>query len=71
MDRVDSEQMDRRRLAEKVAWEGGVFATLRYGVRSEDIADESLKVLWAEMERHYRAITPIAVQIAAALEKAA
>ena len=71
MERNDSEQMDRRRLAEKVAWEGGVFATLRYGIRSEDIADESLKALWAEMERHYRAITPIAVKIAAALEKAA
>lgn len=71
MDQTDVERMDRRRLAEKVAWEGGVFATLRYGVRSEDIADESLKALWAEMERHYRAITPIAVKIAAALEKAA
>lgn len=71
MDEIDAEGMDRRRLAEKVAWEGGVFATLRYGVRSQDIADEDLKALWAEMERHYRAITPIAVRIAAALEKAA
>ena len=71
MDEIDFEGLDRRRLAEKVAWEGGVFATLRYGVRSEDIADEDLKALWAEMERHYRAITPIAVRIAAALEKAA
>jgi hypothetical protein len=71
MDRIDREQMDRCSLADKVAWEGGVFATLRYGVRSEDIADESLKAMWAEMERHYRAITPIAVQIAAALERAA
>ena len=71
MDRTDREPMDRRSLADKVAWEGGVFATLRYGVRSEDIADESLQALWAEMERHYRAIAPIAVQIAAALERAA
>jgi hypothetical protein len=71
MDEIDIEGMDRRRLATKVAWEGGVLATLRYGVRSEHIADEDLKALWAEMERHYRAMTPIAVRIAAALEKAA
>lgn len=71
MNEIDTARMDRRRLAQKVAWEGGVFATLRYGVRSEDIADDDLKALWAEMERHYRAITPIAVQIAAALERAA
>jgi hypothetical protein len=71
MDDIDIERMDPRRLAEKVAWEGGVFATLRYGVRSEDIADEHLKALWAEMESHYRAITPIAARIAAALENAA
>jgi hypothetical protein len=48
-----------------------VFATLRYGVRSDDIEDEDLKALWAEMEHHYRAITPIAVRIAAALEECA
>ena len=63
--------LDRRRLAEKVAWEGGVFAALRYGIRSEDIDDAQLRKLWAKMERNYRAITPIAVEIAAALEKAA
>jgi hypothetical protein len=71
MDEIETGLLDLRRLAEKVEWEGGVFATLRYGVRSDDIADETLKTLWAEMERHYRAITPIAVRIAAALEKAA
>ena len=71
MSGADREQLDRRGLADKVAWEGGVFATLRYGVRSEDIEDEHLRALWAEMECHYRAITPIAVRIAAALESAA
>lgn len=71
MDDINSERMDRRRLAEKVAWEGGVFATLRYGVRSEDIDDSTLRALWAQMEDHYRAITPIAVRIAASLEGAA
>lgn len=71
MSGTDREQLDRRRLADKVAWEGGVFATLRYGVRSEDIEDEGLKALWAEMEQHYRAITPLALRIAAALEECA
>jgi hypothetical protein len=71
MNEVEMERLDRQRLAAKVAWEGGVFATLRYGVRSEDISDVDLKALWAEMEHHYQAITPIAVRIAAALEKAA
>jgi hypothetical protein len=63
--------MDRQRLAEKVAWEGGVFAALRYGLRSEEIADPKLRALWARMERKYQAITPIAVEIAAILETAA
>lgn len=71
MDSTDADVLDRRRLAEKVAWEGGVFATLRYGVRSDDIADAEIKELWAEMERHYRAITPVAVRIAVALDRAA
>jgi hypothetical protein len=68
---TDDTRLDRRHLADKVAWEGGVFATLRYGVRSDDIADENLRALWEEMEAHYRAITPIAMRIAAALDKAA
>lgn len=66
-----AERMDRRRLAEKVSWEGGVFATLRYGVRSEDIDDPDLRRLWHEMERHYLAITPIATRIATELKRAA
>jgi hypothetical protein len=68
---TNDSRLDRRRLAEKVAWEGGVFAALRYGIRSEEIADPQLRRLWARMERKYQAITPIAVEIAAALEKAA
>jgi len=64
-------RFDRRGLANKVAWEGGVFATLRYGVRSEDIADKNLRALWEEMELHYRAITPIAMRITAALDDVA
>jgi hypothetical protein len=63
--------MDRRRLAEKVEWEGGVFATLRYGVRSEEIDDEELRALWAQMEEHYLAITPIATQITIRLKNVA
>jgi hypothetical protein len=71
MDDTAKDLMDRRRLAEKVEWEGGVFATLRYGVRSEEIEDEELRTLWAQMEEHYLAITPIATQITVRLKNAA
>ena len=60
--------LDRRRLAEKVEWEGGVFATLRYGVRSDDIDDEELRGMWAQMEAHYLAMTPIATQTSVRLK---
>ena len=71
MEDTAKDLMDRRRLAEKVEWEGGVFATLRYGVRSDEIEDEELRSLWAEMEQHYLAITPIATQITVRLRNAA
>jgi hypothetical protein len=71
MNDIAKDLMDRRRLAEKVEWEGGVFATLRYGVRSEDIHDEELRALWAKMEEHYLAITPIATEISVRLKNAA
>ncbi len=71
MDDTATDLMDRRRLAEKVEWEGGVFATLRYGVRSEEIDDQELRALWAQMEAHYLAITPIATQITVRLKNAA
>jgi hypothetical protein len=71
MNDIAKDLLDRRRLAEKIEWEGGVFATLRYGVRSEDIADEDLRALWARMEEHYLAITPLATQISVRLKDAA
>jgi hypothetical protein len=63
----DETLFDRRSLADKVEWEGGVFAALRYGIRSEDIADDEVAALWAEMEDLYLAITPISNRIAVLL----
>jgi hypothetical protein len=47
-----------RRLADKVGWEGGILATLDYGVRSSDIDDMEVARLWAELEALYEAMIP-------------
>lgn len=60
--------MTREQLAAKVAWEGGAFDALRYGVRSDQIEDAELRELWQEMERLYRGISPIAWRIDSLLE---
>jgi hypothetical protein len=60
--------MTREQLAAKVAWEGGAFDALRYGVRSDQIEDAELRQLWQEMERLYRGISPIAWRIDSLLE---
>ena len=38
-----------------------------HGVRSGDIDDDEIRALWAEMERLYVAITPIATRISTRL----
>jgi hypothetical protein len=58
-----AEQMDRERLAAKVEWEGGVLATLDYGLRSDDIADPELRQAWADVESAYRAMTPLVQRV--------
>jgi len=50
-------------LADKVAWEGGAFEALRFGLRSNDIADPELSSLWREMETLYERISPVAWRI--------
>lgn len=60
---------DRELLAAKVEWEGGVLATLEWGMRSEDIADEGLAADWRELERLYDAIRPLLRSVQAKLRK--
>ena len=63
--------MQRDALAAKVAWEGGAFEALRYGIRSRDIADPELAELWRQMESAYEAISPLAWKIDGLLSNAA
>ena len=43
-------------VADKVDWEGGVIAAIDWGISSEDIDNQSLAKLWAEVENAYAAI---------------
>lgn len=65
MERNDEtpERLSRERLAQKVAWEGGAFEALRYGLRSRQIADPELAQMWRNMESLYEQISPIARRI--------
>jgi hypothetical protein len=49
---------DRRLLAHKVNWEGGVLGALQYGVRSDQIADPALARRWKEIEQLYVRLAP-------------
>jgi len=46
---MTSKVYDRDLLAYKIQWEGGVIATLDYGLLPEDIADSDLRTAWAEL----------------------
>lgn len=48
-----------RRLADKVGWEGGILATMDYGVRSTDIDDPDVAELWAQLEVLYNQMIPV------------
>ena len=50
---------DRDLLASKIDWEGGITATLEYGLRSEDIADPDLQAQWQAMERLWDDLRPL------------
>lgn len=63
--------LDRARLAEKVAWEGGTFEALRYGIRADDIGDPELAALWRDMEELYERMSPLTWKIDALLAEAA
>jgi hypothetical protein len=51
----------------KVEWEGGIVATLNYGLRSEDIADPALAKLWAEAIAINRDLDSVVAEIREAL----
>jgi hypothetical protein len=70
-ERGTANTMSRERLAEKVAFEGGPFEALQYGIRSADIADPELATLWHEMEQLYERIAPLARMIRRELSDAA
>lgn len=50
---------DRDLLAYKINWEGGVLATLDYGLRPEDIEDQELRAAWAELRELHARIRPL------------
>jgi hypothetical protein len=54
---------DRRLIAHKVDWEGGLLAALQYGVRSEQIADPELAAKWAVVEKLYAQLMPLVYEI--------
>jgi len=62
---------DRRLLAHKVNWEGGVLEALAYGIRSALIADADLARKWAEVENLYERLAPKIAELERELEAAA
>ena len=61
--------MTRDELRDKVEWEGGVWATLQYGIRAANIDDPEVAKLWREMESLFEKTAPIAWRIATILDE--
>jgi hypothetical protein len=60
---VARNRLDISRLAEKVAWEGGVLEAIDYGIQSSDIEDEEVARLWAELEDLYADVVPLLAKL--------
>jgi hypothetical protein len=58
-----TEPITNDRLARKVDWEGGIIATLDYGIRSEQIADPEVAAMWHEAETIYDKLAPVLVEL--------
>ncbi len=56
---MSAKTYDRELLAYKVRWEGGVLATLDYGLKAEDIGDPELRSAWAEMRELHQKLRPL------------
>lgn len=53
---------DRKALAAKIEWEGGLMESLDYGITTDMMpeGDEALTGAWAALETAYRAVEPLA-----------
>jgi hypothetical protein len=60
--------MDKAALAQKVRWEGGLWAALEYGISPDDIADPELAALWARLAESYREIAPLIDAVSSLLD---
>lgn len=49
---------DREGLAGKIIWEGGIYESLHYGIKTEDMpeGDEELAAAWADMQDAWKAL---------------
>jgi hypothetical protein len=54
-----ADRYDRDLLAAKINWEGGIIATLEYGLQSDDIADPKLRAQWEAMESLWDQMRPL------------
>lgn len=58
-------------LTQKIRWEGGLLASLAYGIPADAIDDASLAAQWRDLEAAYRAFAPLLEDVAERLGVAA
>ncbi len=46
-------KLEAEELSAKIDWEGGVYEALKSGLNSDDIDDEELSSIWAELEESF------------------
>jgi hypothetical protein len=67
---VNDKKWSASRLASKVDWEGGILATLDYGISDDEIEDPELAYLWGRLRDLYDPMAPLMDRVDAILRAA-
>lgn len=55
--------MNKQDFANKMDWEGGIYALADYGLKPEDIKDKQLRKLWTQFMEQFEKCDTIACDI--------
>lgn len=58
MGKKTDKPMTEAEFSQKVAWEGGVFGALEYGLKADDCEPGPLRDAWYNLELSYERIAP-------------
>ena len=67
---MTDQKMTTKMLAQKVAWEGGIVATLDYGISPSEIEDPEVADIWSRLYSLYNEMGPLMTDLDKRLRQA-